>query len=190
VKRGLAQPRQAGISLIETLAVITILVTLYTILQPVLFSAMRQTIISRSLANMRTIHSAHMLYANDYLDAQSTYGVTVPLDPVGFSRTYKLSKEVLRTGGIPRDGMSYAVYTWMYLGHRNPLMRGNHQGEGPWERHVIATSGVPILIVDPTQDPNQTMLFTPKRAYGIYYSGQLSRRISRGVLTSYQVWEE
>jgi type II secretory pathway pseudopilin PulG len=189
VSHRLTTTRRASISLIEILAVVTILVTLYTILQPLLASAMRQAIISKSQANMRTIHAAHMLYANDFPDAQSPFGVTVPLDTVGFSRTYKLSKEVLRTGGIPRDGMSYAVYTWMYLGHKTPQMRGD-QDEGPWERHVIATNGDPILIVDPTQDPNETMLFTPRRAYGVFYSGQLSRRTSRGVLTSFETWEQ
>ena len=52
-------------TLLETMCVVTILATLAALLYPVMQSAITQGKITRSKSNMRQIHAALTLYAND-----------------------------------------------------------------------------------------------------------------------------
>lgn len=172
-----------GITLVETLVVVSIMVLLISLAFPVFQNVKWNVKRSRSVSQMRQIHLAIMLYANDN-GADGALNLGLPPELVTLKKIQKVPDELFNTGGsswkLPGQR---PVYTWM-----PPLPNTPESNVVLWKEHVARTEGNPVIFIDETFNRDFGM-FDTKSAFGIYYDGHVANRKARGFLSKYSLWE-
>ena len=186
-------PRR-GLSLTEVLVVMSIVLLLASLAYPALMKGIESAKISRSRSNMRQLHVALTLYVNDQ-DGEGPNRLGLPHCWQVFIDSQHIPTSLLRTGGTGwqqgpgRSGGD--AYTWM-VPNVLPGFPGYSDLPGSerykWLRHVEATQGNPVLLLDATF-PLRTGWMESKRLFGLYFDGHIETRTFTGNVTDHQRWE-
>ncbi|MBX3112381.1 MAG: type II secretion system protein [Fimbriimonadaceae bacterium] len=180
--------RKRGITLVEVLCVIAIVSLLVALLQPLMSKVHEKSTITKSVAQMRQLHQASILYSDDYgHDPRLIVGVASNL--VDIKRVYKLPNALFHTGGRPvyDDDPNSDVYVYA-----PPNAGDDVSSFARWQDHISGTSGNPILLIDITHDmlaDSTSVFFRLKRGIGVYYDGHATERTGRSSVAGYEFWE-
>ncbi len=178
-------PARSGVTLIEVMVVVSIIVLLASLTFPVLVGAKHRVKKERSVQQMKQLHLALILYCEEE-EHEGPLGLGLPPDSVSFRKARSLPRELFRTGGSSSKSPGQAaLYTWM-----PPALHANTDGLMPlWNAHVARTDRNPIFLVDETFTPNVGQ-FSTKFGVGIFFDGHLENRRTRGSLSRYSLWED
>lgn len=172
--------RLRAFTLLELLTSIAVIALLVAILYPVFTKAIDSAKITRSVANMKQLHQAVMLYMNDY-DLSGPEQVPISLSLV--IRDRNIPREILRTGGRSIFGES-DLYRCMFqreIGTSSEFL---------WKEHVQATSGNPVMLVDQTFDhANLEDAFGLHRSFAIFFHGNVVHKSHHGSAGTLETWE-
>lgn len=162
----------AGITLIEVLCVLIIVITILVICYPLIGAVKERARLTRSMSNMHQIHTAIILYCD-----QEGGGITnLPRARRPLVDILSLPSELFFTGGTPVYPGDPAVYRMVWPRDGNP------EYDVFWNRYVATTEGNPVLIIDETF-PNaiERGPFVKKSRYGIFWQGDIKHRRYAGV---------
>lgn len=181
-----------GVTLVEVLVAMAIVVLLATLSYPALVRAIESGKRTRSLSQMRQLHVALMLYC----DSQSGEGpnrLGLPHWFLAFVRENQIPPALLRTGGSgwQRPGRPGGdAYTWM-VPNLNPSGEADVEN-GPthttWLKHIETRAGNPILLLDATY-PLRTEFMQTRRVAGLYFDGHIETRFYSGSPGRHAPWE-
>ncbi|MBS1714083.1 MAG: hypothetical protein JST30_07065 [Armatimonadetes bacterium] len=171
----------------------TVLVLLFTVLMPVFAKARRSAIISKSSAQMRQFQQALYLYQidHDFQGGPSQIGLPQSLAIFRFT-PYRYPLDMFKTGGTPKPGSKYAVYIQMFPSEHDAASSKGKGGESPWMTHNSRTGGNPVLLVDDSQNVEDSCTdcyFESRFGLGIYADGHVRRQWTKGLLARYEAWE-
>ena len=177
---------KSAVTLVEVLAVISIILVLTAILAPVVSSAKDQAAIVASESNMRQLVSACVLYASDQSDTGGPSGLGLPTNLVQLLKSRKLPKALFDTHGNPEYVGGPPVYRYM------PPAEKDAKGDlgQAWIKHVDSTGNNPIILIDGTHNPtaSETEFFRHRLVFGAYLSGSLRKQHLTGPYAVYERW--
>ena len=165
-----------------------ILALLAALLFPVFNKVKEEGTITKSVAQMRQLHQASLMYATDY-GHDPRLIVEVASNLVDAKRVYKLPNQLFHTSGRPvyDDDPKSDVYVYSPPGSND-----DKPAFVNWQKHVSGTGGNPILLVDSTHDlvdDGTSVFFRLKRGIGVYFDGHASKRMGRSSVAGYDFWE-
>lgn len=173
----------AGITLMEVVVVMSILVLLMALLMPV-FGGVKQTgNIAASLGKLSNIHRATLIYQADYAgDGQSYEGL--PTQSVVFSTFLGLGKEAFKSP----------------CGYKGIIENKNNLGyQYAWEdrpdvlKYFVLREGSAILFTDASCNASRAVWESPpavKRALGVRLDGSLVNMRKAGLPISLYWWDK
>ena len=179
--------RRRAKTLLETLAVISIIVILLVILSPVLVRVKDSAKIAKSKSNLRQIHLQTRLYQSDW-DAQeygNAYEMGLPPSPA-YIRLDSLSRLVPPNAPSTSSPILGRLY-WVF--YNDP---GKDGMVPSWQDYTTRNMGNSIMYIDPFNNPNVPLdrgSFISRKIIGITVDGSISQRISPGDWMIRSWWE-
>ncbi len=179
-----------GVTLLEVLVVIGIASVIAGITYPIMVSAKHAAYERRSVADMKQIAIAALIYREDW--KQTEFGT---MEEMGLPESYKtlFSSSKLYYGPFiptpPIYPSTYPLYYWM------PLPAFVSGIQSPWAAAALKYSDHTLLVCDPwiegfVNGHSRAMHFDePNRIYGVDLSGQLMRKKAYGLFFEYDRWE-
>lgn len=175
--------KESGLTLLESLTVISIVALLASLTYPTLLNGIREAKKARSMSQMRQIHAALLVYVENE-EGEGPLGLGLPPSLLVLRQVEKLPRSLFETGGNNWKAPSYpAVYTWL---PPHPMV-GQEDLMDRWHQYVDATSRNPALILDETFTSNFGQ-FSMKSAFAIFFDGHIETRRARGSMTDYDLW--
>ncbi len=179
-----------AMTIIETLAVVTIITILGALSVPVYNSVKHSAKIARSESNLRQIGISMSLYRGEWEASSSASSDEVsslglPPSLFALAKSQHLPDELFRTGGENFGKLAPDVYTYM-------VPHIPTETEDGWKAHYEKMQEQSIVVVDTTQNPGMppnTFIFEPQLSLGLRLDGGVTKRRATGSPGSYAFWE-
>lgn len=181
--------RARGLSLIEMVVVVAIIILLASLAFPVYARAKENAKIVRSKSNMRQLALLIRQYAEDQ-NGSGPLGLGLPHSAAAFYRR-PIPVELISTGGSnwQSPGSTNAAYNWMLPDLVNLAPGPNLDSRlAEWQKHMSRTNENPVLLVDATF-PLETGPFAKKRIFGVHFDSSIKVRKYAGKVSMLDPWE-
>ncbi|MBS1715278.1 MAG: prepilin-type N-terminal cleavage/methylation domain-containing protein [Armatimonadetes bacterium] len=189
--------RDSGVTVVEVLVVVSILMILVALTYPALVTIRDRGQQARCVSNFRQIYTALTLYRQEWNGSDAP----APSSEMGFpglAYTAILGKQAERNGIVdwwnchgkgPWSSM-HATYWQMWAPIHNERGAGTEY-DAFWIAHVQKMGDASIVFLDPNHQLSYPANgFSMQRAIGMHLGGSIAFRVKRGMFYQYKFWED
>ena len=176
-----------GITLVEVLIAIAIAAIIAAVTYPVFVEVRSSSKRTKSISNLRQLHSFLSMYRQDYGDEAlygDSYAMGLPPDLGHLVKTYKIPKDTYTSPGPDFLGK---FPEGRYVGHYGP----RRDGFEDWEKYVQKWQDQAVILSDQNFDfanRSRTNPFVRHRGIGLYLGGHVRTIVRRGSPTFKEWW--